>query len=188
MLTQLFITTNSTTGSQVEFINGCKLVGESHHDEFGRDKVKVYHIDNKGKSIFTNPYRIATDNENNIYVINLLDEYLSGRIVALGKTNDVRWIYSGNLDIKEGQTFKPTNLVTTCLNNIIVTNKDNHMIHILNTSGQCIHYLNTKDQLGIEFPYSLDIDNRGTLYIGCNTYQNETEAKIYTVQVWILIY
>ncbi|CAG2213995.1 unnamed protein product [Mytilus edulis] len=50
--------------------------------------------------------------------------------------------------------------------------------------GQCVHYLNTKDQLGIQLPNSLDIDNRGTLCIGCGGYEGEPdEAKIYTVQV-----
>ncbi|CAG2249106.1 unnamed protein product [Mytilus edulis] len=47
---------------------------------------------------------------------------------------------------------------------------------------ECIHYLNTKDQLGVELPCSLDIDNTGTLYIGCSTYGSD-KANIYTVQV-----
>ncbi|XP_071161630.1 uncharacterized protein [Mytilus edulis] len=144
---------------------------------------KVYHTDNKGKPIFTNPYGITTDSDNNIYVIDLLNQNF-GRIVALDKTNEVRWIYSGHPDINKEQTFKPRDLVSTKSDNIIVTDQDNHTIHILNTSGQCIHYMNTKDQLGIVLPYSVDIDNTGTLYIGCNTYKGEPEeAKIYTVQV-----
>ncbi|XP_071160675.1 uncharacterized protein [Mytilus edulis] len=145
-------------------------------------KEKVYHTDNKGRPIFTNPFRITTDNDNAIYVIDRLNEHLVGRIVALGKTNEVRWIYSGNPDVNKEQTFKPKDLVSTKSDNIIVTDDDKHMILILNTSGQCIHYMNTKDQLGIELPFSVDIDNAGTLYVGCNTYGN-AKAKIYTVQV-----
>ncbi|XP_052079819.1 uncharacterized protein LOC127717982 [Mytilus californianus] len=148
------------------------------------NKEKVYHIDTKGKPIFTLPYRITTDNDSNIYVIDILNDEGSGRIVALDKINGVRWIYIGNPDINQKQTLKPKDLVATNSDNIIITNRHKHMIHILNTAGQCIHYLNTKDQLGIHFPNSVDIDNRGTLYIGCNTYQGQPdEAKIYTVQV-----
>ncbi|CAC5418608.1 unnamed protein product [Mytilus coruscus] len=154
----------------------------------------VYHKDNKGKPIFTVPYRITTDNNNIIYVIDVLDEKDNGRIVALdktngarwiaafNKTNKVKWVYGGNPDITKEQTFKPKDLVATKSDNIIVTDDDNHIIHILNTSGQCIYYINTKDQLGIVLPYSVDNDNRGTLYIGCNTYQTY-DAKIYTIQV-----
>ncbi|XP_063434238.1 uncharacterized protein LOC134715753 [Mytilus trossulus] len=38
------------------------------------EKEKVYHTDSKGKSIFTLPYKITTDSDNNIYVIDILDE------------------------------------------------------------------------------------------------------------------
>ncbi|XP_076103865.1 uncharacterized protein LOC143072679 [Mytilus galloprovincialis] len=146
------------------------------------EKEKVYHTDNKGKLIFTLPYKITTDNDNNIYVVDILDEEERARIVALDKTNRVRWIYTGNPDINKKQTLKPGDLVATKSDSIIVTDYYHHMIHILNTSGQCIHYLNTKDKLGIESPFSLDIDSTGTLYIGCRTYQGESnEAKIYTV-------
>ncbi|XP_076103869.1 uncharacterized protein LOC143072683 [Mytilus galloprovincialis] len=146
------------------------------------EKEKVYHTDNKGKLIFTLPRRITTDNDNNVYVIDMLDEEERGRIVALDKTNGVRWIYTGNPDINKKQTFKPQDLVATKSDNIIVTDDHHHMIHILNTTGECIHYLNTKDQLGIECPFSFDIDSTGTLYIGCSTYEDEpNEAKIYSV-------
>ncbi|VDH98336.1 Hypothetical predicted protein [Mytilus galloprovincialis] len=145
------------------------------------EKEKVYHTDNKGKLIFTVPYRITTDNDNNVYVIDILDKEYNGRIVALDKTNRVRWVYTRNPDINKKQTMKPLDLVATKSDNIIVTDT-HHMIHILNTTGQCIHYLNTKDQLGIHNPLSLDIDSTGALYIGCNTYKSEpNEAKIYTV-------
>ncbi|CAC5418601.1 unnamed protein product [Mytilus coruscus] len=143
----------------------------------------VYHTDNKGKPIFTLPYRITADNDNNIYVIDLLNEDWAGRIVALDKTNGGRWIYSGNTDINKKQTLKPANLVATKSDNIIITDSKHNMIHILNTSGQCILNLNTKDQLNIKLPYSLDIDDTGTLYIGCDTNNLLDKGKIYTVQV-----
>ncbi|XP_063418757.1 uncharacterized protein LOC134701536 [Mytilus trossulus] len=147
-------------------------------------KEKVYHTDNKGRLIFTVPFRITTDNNKNIYVIDTLDEKLSGRIVALNTTNGVRWVYSGNSDTNKELTFKPKDLVATNSTNIVVTDMSNDIIHIINTSGQCIHYLNTIEQLGIHCPCSIDMDNTGTLYIGCCRYQSEPEeAKIYTVQV-----
>lgn len=68
--------------------------------------------------------------------------------------------------------------------NIITTDSKDHIIHILNTLGECIHYLNTEDQLGIELPFSVAIDNSGILHIGCSTYEGEPgEAKTYMVQI-----
>ncbi|XP_052058837.1 uncharacterized protein LOC127699134 [Mytilus californianus] len=145
---------------------------------------QVYDLDNNGKPIFSAPQRITSDNNNNIYVLDCLNKDWSGRIMALDKTNGVRWIYSGHPDINKEQTIKSKDLVATKLNNIIVTDSNHQMIHILNTSGQCIHYINTKDQLNIHLPYSLNIDNTGTLYIGCSRYINEPAiAKIYMVEV-----
>ncbi|CAC5382891.1 unnamed protein product [Mytilus coruscus] len=145
---------------------------------------KVYELDNNGKPIFYAPQRITSDTDNNLYVLDRLNKDKSGMIMALNKSDGVRWIYSGNPDINKGQvTFKPHDLVSTKLNYIIITDMDSDMIHILNISGQCIYYLNTKDQLGILYPYSLKTDKRGTLYIGCGTEQyGPNEANIYTAQ------
>ncbi|CAC5379314.1 unnamed protein product [Mytilus coruscus] len=147
-------------------------------------KEKVYDLDNNRKSIFTVPARITTDNDNNIFVLDRLNADFDGRIVAINQTNGMRWVYNGYQHINKKQTFEPTDLVVTKSDNIIITDTNNHIIHILNTSGQCIHYLNIKDQLGIELPSSLGIDNTGTLYIGCSTNRREhKEAKLYTVKV-----
>ncbi|VDI77779.1 Hypothetical predicted protein [Mytilus galloprovincialis] len=142
----------------------------------------VYDLDNMGNPLFSAPQRITSDSDNNIYVLDCLNKDWSGRIVALDKTNGVRWIYIGHQDFNNA--FRPRDLVATNLNNVIITDIDSYMIHILNISGECIHNLNTRDQLNILFPYSINIDNTGTLYIGCFTRHGELdEAKIYTVQV-----
>lgn len=92
----------------------------------------------------------------------------------------MRWVYSGHPDVYK--MFQPKDLVATISNNIIITDDNHHMIYIVNNTGQCLHYMNTKDQLGIHWPTSLDIDNRGILYVGCNTYQGKPpKALIYTV-------
>ncbi|XP_071161573.1 uncharacterized protein [Mytilus edulis] len=141
---------------------------------------KVYDLDNNGKPIFFAPQRITTDTDDNIYVLDTFNTEWNGRILALDKTNIVRWIYSGIPDVIKDKTFNPRDLISTQLNNIIITDMDSDMIHILNTSGECIHYMNTKDQLGIVLPYSVDIDNTGTLYIGCNTCK-PNKTNLYTV-------
>ncbi|XP_076100599.1 uncharacterized protein LOC143069715 [Mytilus galloprovincialis] len=143
----------------------------------------VYELDNNGKHIFSAPQRITTDTDNNIYVLDYLNEDC-GRILALNKINGVKWIYNSDPDMNQKQTFKPSGLFAAKSDNIIIIDSKNQMIHILNSSGRCLHYLKTKDQLDIKLPFSVDMDNRGILYIGCNTKSREPdEAKIYTVQI-----
>lgn len=151
-------------------------------DMEGRNEM-MYELNNNGKSLFSAPQKITTDTDNNIYVLDRLSEDKIGRIMALHKSNGVRWIYSGNSDINNGQTkFKPTDVISTKLNNLIITDMYNDMIYILNSSGECFHYLNTKDQLGFQRPYSLEVDNAGTLYIGCGANCGQSyEANIFTV-------
>ncbi|VDI09581.1 Hypothetical predicted protein [Mytilus galloprovincialis] len=147
-------------------------------------KEKMYHLDNNGQSIFTVPARITSDNDNNCYVLDRLNADFDGRIVALNKTNGIRWVYSYQY-INKQRTFTPKDLTATQSDNIIVADSTHHIIHIIDTYyGQCVYYLYTKDQLGIQLPFSLDFDNTGTLYIGCSTYKSGSdEAKLYTVQV-----
>ncbi|VDI29260.1 Hypothetical predicted protein [Mytilus galloprovincialis] len=151
-----------------------------------RRKEKVYHLDNNGQSIFnSSAARITSDNDNNCYVprSSQCADY-DGRIVALNKTNGIRWVYSDQ-HINKQRTFTPKDLIATKSDNIIVADSTHHIIHIIDTYyGQCLYYLYTKDQLGIQLPFSLEFDNTGTLYIGCGTYKNGSdEAKLYTVQV-----
>ncbi|XP_063426795.1 uncharacterized protein LOC134710369 [Mytilus trossulus] len=143
---------------------------------------KVYHLDNDGQTMFTVPARITSHNDNNIFVLDRLNTDMDGRIVAIHKTNGIRWVYSGHQHISKQHNFRPSDLLATSSDILIVTDMDIHMIHFLNNAGQCMHYLSTKDQLGIELPFSLDIDNTGILYIGCNSCGFD-KAKIYTVRV-----
>ncbi|CAG2251260.1 unnamed protein product [Mytilus edulis] len=132
-------------------------------------KRKKYHLDSEGNPIFSQPRSITTDGDNNVYVLDLLSiDNGQGRIIALSNRmgpNSPKWTYDGHQIANKEQFFAPFSLVTTPLNNIIVSD-NNHMLHILNQNGECIHILHT-EEFDIHWPRSLDIDNSGTLYIGC---------------------
>jgi hypothetical protein len=62
---------------------------------------------------------------------------------------------------------------------------DKHLLHILDTEGQCIQYMKTID-LGIELPNALNIDNEGFLIIGCTTYKRKKEgAKMFVIKYYV---
>lgn len=149
------------------------------------ERKNQYQFDKKGNKLFTVPFRITTDFNDNIYIIDHLREKdWSGRIVALDHKGGVRWIYTGHSEINKEQLFQPRNFVTTKLNNILVTDQDHHTIHILNNEGECIHYIHTTG-LEIHFPNAINIDNRDFLYIGCKRYSDKkgtTDAPIYVTK------
>lgn len=147
---------------------------------------KKYHLDSEGKPIFSQPPSITTDGDNNVYVLDLLSiDKWQGRIIALSNKmglNSPMWTYDGHQIANKDQLFALFSLVTTPLNNFIVSD-NNHMLHILNQMEECIHFLHT-EEFDIHWPRSLDIDNSGTLYIGCiiNNELDPWGAKILAVQ------
>jgi hypothetical protein len=147
-------------------------------DMVGR-RENVYEYDSKNQPLFTLPRRIITDNYNNIYVIDRLSNEFDGRVVALGQNGMVKWIYTGYFS---DYRFTPIDVVFLELYNVVVSDMDNHLLHILDTERQCIQYMKTMD-LGIELPFSLNIDNEGFLIIGCTSYTGNKEgAKMFAIK------
>jgi hypothetical protein len=146
----------------------------------------VYQYDSKDQPLFTLPRRIITDNYNNIYVIDCVANEFDDRVVALGQNGMVKWIYTGYSDTQtKDYRFKPIDIVFLESYNVIVSDMDKHLLHILDTEGQCIQYMKTID-LGIELPNALNIDNEGFLIIGCTTYKRKKEgAKMFVIKYYV---
>ncbi|CAC5407881.1 unnamed protein product [Mytilus coruscus] len=140
----------------------------------------TYYLDNKGRPIFTLPFRITTDNNNDIFVIDLLSE-LYGRVVKLDKWGGISSIYLGNPAIKD--PFTPRDLKITLCNNVIVTDSKCNSLHVLNNKGSCMHYVRIDREFGIYNPLSLEFDNKGVLFIGTQQDNYCSEANIYEVKI-----
>ncbi|VDI75813.1 Hypothetical predicted protein [Mytilus galloprovincialis] len=144
----------------------------------------TYYLDNKGRPIFTLPFRITTDNDNNVFVIDVLSEEFYGRVVKLDKQGGVSNIYFGNPVINGVyEPFIPFDLKTTLTNNIIVTDHQSKTLHVLNNMNHCIHYVRIDRELELTNPLSLEIDNEGALFIGTQDRSNNSEAKIYEMKI-----
>ena len=137
-------------------------------DQRGRHE-KVYEFDNRKKPLFTNPRRITTDSNNNLYVLDRMCAGWSGRVMII--TGKGETVYTGHPAVNNtDHPFTPGDLEATKSDNIIVTDAQNHTLHILNSDGKCLQYINTKE-IGIKWPWSLSIDKEGVLFIGCNKTQ-----------------
>lgn len=147
--------------------------------------VKSFEFAMSGKRLFTVPYRIKTI-AGQICVLDHTSEH-TGRVLAVNSLGHRMWEYN---DPQETSThvkpFFPTAIATTESSKIVVADTANSAIHILNTAGNVIAFKSTID-LGIEHPYSLDIDENGQLWVGsaCDKDSDMERAKIFVIKMTI---
>ncbi|VDI23142.1 Hypothetical predicted protein [Mytilus galloprovincialis] len=157
-----------------------KQLQEYEHDKY---KNKLFSLprfltSTSTKRLFTFPLRITCTSNGNICVVDLLDNDGRGKVVVLSPGGDILGTYTGHSDVNtEEKPFKPTGILTTPSDNIIVTDVENHLLHILTDQGQSITYYNLRD-MGILYTYSLAQSTTGTIFIGCLDEKGRT-AKLY---------
>jgi hypothetical protein len=140
-----------------------------------------YQYNKRKQRLFTYPFRITDVNDDIVLIDSTSDD--DGRVVVLGKEGDVKWIYQGHPEINtEDNPFDPYDIVTTVVGNVIVAECGNHTLHVISGEGELLTYKDMSDQ-GVIVPLSLDIDALGQLWVGCNTYEGEADAKVHIVKL-----
>ncbi|XP_052081795.1 protein wech-like [Mytilus californianus] len=152
---------------------------------FGMDgkQKQSYEYDKHKQRLFTLPYRITSNVNNDILVIDIISNE-DWRVVVLDREGQVKWTYQRQPEVNLGDTpFCPTDIVTTSVGHVIVTDVNNHALHVLSGEGDILTCKVMKDQ-GIIFPMSLDIDTKGQLWVGCYSGEEEnTDAKLHVVKM-----
>ncbi|CAG2247401.1 unnamed protein product [Mytilus edulis] len=91
--------------------------------------------------IFDFTWRITTNSNEDICIVDLSTSSVKGRIVTLDKDGNLKWVYDGHpSDIPTEHFFLPENIATTYLGNIIVCDTRNSAIHLLNAQDSIIAY------------------------------------------------
>lgn len=76
-----------------------------------RKVLTVYENDSTSSSLFTQPYRVTSTSNGNIFVVDSLDKQFRGRVVVIGKTGNIERIYSGHHDVNtKGNPFTPIDM------------------------------------------------------------------------------
>ena len=83
-------------------------------------------------------------------------------VVGVDKTGRVRFRYTGT-PAKRKNAISPISIVTDALSQIIVADKINDCIHILNENGQ---FLRCVEDYALVKPYGLSVDSEGRLWVG----------------------
>lgn len=134
--------------------------------------------DDAGQKLFNYVFRICTDSNNTMYIIDWKNKDKSGRVLAVDRKGRLRFSYSG---YSINNDFVPMGIVVTPKGNIIVTDYLTEELHVLNSKGELIG-LQVISSIDIKQPSSLCIDSEGFLLIGCNS-SDQSNAKIYAVKI-----
>ncbi|XP_063425616.1 uncharacterized protein LOC134710599 [Mytilus trossulus] len=148
------------------------------------EKETVYEHDKHNQPLFTYTLNITSTSTGNIHVVDKISDDFRGKVVVLGQGGHIINQYTGHSTINKSEPFKPVHIVTTPSDNVVVSDLDTGILHILNDNGHLISYFNTKD-IGIERSYSLAFNTTGQLYIGCSRAAGSQtkEAKLYEINI-----
>ncbi|CAC5382142.1 unnamed protein product [Mytilus coruscus] len=159
-----------------------KQLKEYEHDNHKKPLFSLPTFLTSTKRLFTYPAFVTSTSKGNICVVDILDNDGRGKVVILSPGGDILGTYTGHPDVNtEKDPFTPAGILTTPSDNIVVTDGNNHLLHILSDQGQIITYYNLSD-MGIIYPHSLALSTTGTIYIGCASKKESpdtTKAKLY---------
>ncbi|CAC5423348.1 unnamed protein product [Mytilus coruscus] len=149
---------------------------------FGRDYQRkiTLEFDKKGNKLFSYTLRIRTDSRNVVYVLDSFDDDDNGRVVAVDRNGRLKFTYDGQTDLV---TFQPTGITITPSNNIVVSDRGNDALHVINSKGDLLGLQFIFKDLGIYDPYSLCFDTEGYLLIGCGREIKKDNGKIHVVKM-----
>lgn len=132
--------------------------------------INKHERDRNNKRLFTLPYKVTSTRNGNICVVDRIYSDGQARVVVIGQEGKIKGVYTGHQYINtEDKPFKPQGILATPADNILVTDWDNHGIHILTRDGEFILFYSLKD-IGIQYPFSLAMSTSGKIFIGCTEF------------------
>ena len=141
----------------------------------------TYQYDSNKHRLFTVPPRITTNNNKDIVLVDMTSGN-TGRVVVVGWEGVLRWTYTGHSKINATTQFYPRDVVTTTAGHIIVSDYNTHALHVLSGQGDILTCKVMEDN-GIEYPWTLNLDMKGQLWVGCSTGGKQSRAKIHMVNL-----
>ncbi|XP_056016759.1 uncharacterized protein LOC130053474 [Ostrea edulis] len=107
-----------------------------------------------GKPIYFDP-DFVTENKNLDFVVSNSN---TKTVMVVDKEGKFRFNYNGNLK----KSFSPRGVATENMCNILIADRDNHVIHIIDQNGQFLRYIDT---CNLHKPYDLSTDSSDMLFV-----------------------
>ena len=113
------------------------------------------------------PRSVAVNKVNrDIYICDLFGStcYSTGKVITIGVDGQLQYEYAG----QGGNEFAPVDVCTDQMGNVLITDYNNHRVHILDQKGQFIQYALTLQQ-GLNKPNTISVDKDGYIWVGQRT-------------------
>lgn len=134
-----------------------------HLTEEGHLTETYEYADDKRVRLFNFPYRVAENFNTDICVVDRQSkDVVIIKVVSFDRR--LKFVYHGNENTKE--RFHPSGIVCDTYCNIIITDFNNHCIHLLSDEGAFLKFLTT-DTEGLKYPYCLSLYSNSRLWVGC---------------------
>ncbi|XP_071125855.1 uncharacterized protein [Mytilus edulis] len=147
----------------------------------GKQK-QSYEYDKHKQRLFTIPVRITTNVNNVILVIDRIS-VKDWRVVAIDREGQVRWEYQGNPQVNREKLIYPIDILTTSEGHVLVNDVITNTLHVLSVEGDILTFYAMKDQ-GIFNEFSMDIDSKGQLWVGCHSgNEQRSDARLHVVKM-----
>ncbi|CAC5382978.1 unnamed protein product [Mytilus coruscus] len=147
----------------------------------GKQK-QSYEYDKHKQRLFTIPARITSNVNNDILVIDRISDK-DWRVVAIDREGQVKWVYQGNPEVNSDKLFYPIDILTTSEGQVLVNDVITNALHVLSGEGDLLTCYAMKDQ-GIFYQFSMDIDSKGQLWVGCHSgNEQRSDAKLHVVKM-----
>ncbi|CAG2246117.1 USP15 [Mytilus edulis] len=136
----------------------------------------TFEYDENGRKLFNYAFRIISDSENNIYVLDLINDGGHGRVVGFGYERKKKFVYNGYSILNTPDTpFFPGDIAITPKNILLITDIYNHAMHAINANGEMLDY---KVQKILEYVFHVvyHLILKGFLLIGSEPDEEETKS------------
>ncbi|XP_065938402.1 uncharacterized protein [Magallana gigas] len=162
-ITEFIKTGGWTLSIHSSHINGDILVGmikdtDAKVTRYNKTGTEIQNIqkDNKGQALYSGPHYI-TENINGDVCVSDWDKHA---VVVVDKSGQHRFSYTG-----QGSGFTPYGICTDVLGHILVCDVLGETVHLLDQDGRFLSLVLTPQQ-GVDYPYSVCVDDENNLRLG----------------------